>query len=77
MVLVMGFRGDLSKQIFGQVNTLIFMNMYVESSSEELDKRNSFDNKQVWSHKSHRYTGEIIVYPPEDITVYWVRIVRC
>jgi len=47
MVLVMGFRGDLSKQIFGQVNTLIFMNMYVESSSEELDKRNSFDNKQV------------------------------
>lgn len=77
MVLVMGFRGDLSKQNFGQVKKHIFMNMYMESGSEEPDKRNSFLNKQVWSHKSHSYAGEVIVYPPEDTTLYWERTVCC
>lgn len=51
--------------------------MYMESSSKELDKRNTFENKQVWSHKSHSYAGEVIVYPPEDITLHWERILCC
>lgn len=61
MVLVMGFRGDLSKQNFEQVNKHTFVNLYMESSSEELNNRNKIEHKQIWSHRSHSYTDEVLV----------------